>query len=49
MLLGMTHAELALVVFIFALVCVAQVVPRVGAFVGRKLAGKSSPRLPPGP
>jgi len=47
MLLGMTHAELALVVFIFGLVCIAQVVPRAGAFVGRKLGPRPSSRVPP--
>jgi hypothetical protein len=39
MLFGMTEGEWGLVVFIFALVIVAAWVPRVGAFVGRKLSG----------
>ena len=47
MVLGMTHGELALVIFIFGLVFVAALVPRAGAFLGRALAG--SPRQPPPP
>jgi hypothetical protein len=39
----MTHGELGLVLFIFALVYVAAFVPRAGAYVGRRLAGRASP------
>jgi hypothetical protein len=39
MLLGMTRGEFALVVFVFGLVYSAALVPRVGAFVGRHVAG----------
>lgn len=45
MLLGMTYGEIALVVFVFGLVYSASRVPRVGAFVGRRLAAK--PARPP--
>jgi hypothetical protein len=45
MVLGMTHGELGLVLFIFALVYSAAWVPKLGAAVGRALAGKQ----PPGP
>jgi hypothetical protein len=41
MVLGMSHSELGLVIFIFGLVYVALLVPKAGAFVGRKLAGKA--------
>jgi len=46
MILGMTHGELALVVFIFGLVYAAALVPRLGAFIGRRLAGKPARRPP---
>jgi hypothetical protein len=39
MLLGMTRGEAGLVLFIFALVYCAQIVPRIGGFLGEKLAG----------
>jgi hypothetical protein len=43
----MTQGELTLVVFVFGLVYVAAFVPRFGAFVGRKLAGKpTAPTTP---
>jgi hypothetical protein len=42
MLLGMTRGELGLVVFVFLLVYSAALVPKVGAFLGRKLAGGAS-------
>ena len=41
MVFGMTHGELGLVLFIFALVYSAQVVPKVGARVGAWLGRKS--------
>ncbi len=34
MLLGMTRGEIGLVLFIFGLVYAAQLVPRLGAFLG---------------
>ena len=40
MILGMTHGELGLVLFIFALVYGAQVVPKVGERVGVWLSRK---------
>jgi hypothetical protein len=48
MVLGMTHGELGLVLFVFGLVFSAALVPRLGAFIGRKLAGagKKSPAPP---
>jgi hypothetical protein len=47
MILGMTHGELALVLFVFGLVYVAALVPRLGAFVGRRLAGGARSRQEP--
>ncbi len=47
MVLGMTHGELGLVLFVFCLVYFASVVPKLGAFVGRRLAGKPASRRPP--
>jgi len=44
MILGMTRGELGLVTFIFALVVSAAFVPRVGAALGRLLAGKPARR-----
>jgi hypothetical protein len=38
MLLGMTRGEIGLVLFIFALVYFAQIVPKIGEFLGEKLA-----------
>jgi hypothetical protein len=38
----MTEGELLLVAFIFALVYSAAYVPRVGGWLGRKLAGKGA-------
>jgi hypothetical protein len=43
MLLGMTAGELGLVVFVFVVVYIAALVPKVGAFIGRKLSGGASP------
>ena len=43
MILGMTKGELGLTVFIFGLVYVANWVPRFGAWVGARLAGKGGP------
>jgi len=40
MVLGMTHGELGLVIFIFALVYSAQIVPKIGARVGASLGRK---------
>jgi hypothetical protein len=40
MMFGMTRGELGLVVFIFALVWSAQILPRVGDLVGRLLFGR---------
>ncbi len=40
MIFGMTHGELGLVAFIFAIVYGAQVVPKVGERVGMWLARK---------
>jgi len=40
MLLGMTHGELELVVFVFALIYVAQWVPKAGDWVGALLSRK---------
>ncbi len=40
MIFGMTHGELGLVVFIFALVYGAQVVPKIGERVGTWMARK---------
>lgn len=40
MIFGMTHGELGLVAFIFALVYGAQVVPKVGERVGAWFARK---------
>jgi hypothetical protein len=40
MLFGMSPGEVGLVVFIFGLVYFAQLVPRLGAFVGEKLGGR---------
>jgi hypothetical protein len=40
MWLGMTHGELGLVVFLFALVWGAQLVPTVGERIGALLARK---------
>jgi hypothetical protein len=37
----MTHGEIVLVAFVFGLVYFAAFVPRLGAFVGRKLAGQA--------
>jgi len=48
MLLGLTGGEFALVAFVFGLVYVAAFVPRFGAFVGRKLAGRTAARPRPG-
>ena len=39
----MTRGEIGLVLFIFALVYFALLVPKVGAYVGRMLAGKPKP------
>jgi len=44
----MTTGEIELVVFVFGLVYAAAFVPRFGAFVGRKLAGGSTPPPPTG-
>jgi hypothetical protein len=44
MLLGMTCGEIALVVFVFGLVYSASRVPRLGAFIGRKLAPRPGSR-----
>lgn len=40
MWLGMTHGEAGLVVFVFALVYAAQIVPKVGERVGGWLSRK---------
>ena len=40
MLLGMTHGELGLVLFVFVLVYAAQWVPVIGERVGTWLSGK---------
>ncbi len=42
MVLGMTHGELGLVLFIFGLVYAAHVVPKIGARVGDWLARKKT-------
>ena len=42
MLLGMTHGELALVVFIFALVYASRLLPRAGDLLGRLLGDKEA-------
>jgi hypothetical protein len=47
MILGMTHGEFALVVFVFALVYCALLVQKLGAYLGRALAGR--PKPPPAP
>ena len=40
MLLGMTRGEIGLLVFIFALVYFAQLVPRLGEFLGERVYAK---------
>jgi hypothetical protein len=40
MWLGMTHGEVGLVIFVFALVYAAQIVPKVGERVGVWLSRK---------
>ena len=42
MVLGMTHGELGLVLFIFVLVYSAQIVPTIGARVGAWFGRKPS-------
>jgi Sec-independent protein translocase protein TatA len=42
MLLGMTHGELGIVLFVFALVYGAQVAPKLGARAGEWLGRKKS-------
>jgi hypothetical protein len=41
MVLGMTHGELGLVLFIFALVYSAQIVPKLGARAGEWLGRRN--------
>jgi len=43
---GMTHGELGLVLFVFALVYFALLIPKAGAYVARALAGKPKPSAP---
>ncbi len=42
MLFGMTHGELALVVFIFGLVYVSRLLPRAGDLLGRLLGDEET-------
>ena len=42
MFLGMTHGEIALVVFIFALVYASRLLPRAGDLLGRLLGDKET-------
>lgn len=42
MLFGMTHGEIALVVFIFCLVYVSRLLPRAGDLLGRLLGDKEA-------
>jgi hypothetical protein len=46
MLFGMTRGELILVVFVFALVYFSLLIPKLGARIGRALAGKPKPPAP---
>lgn len=42
MVLGMTHGEIALVVFIFCLVYASRLLPRAGDWIGRLLGDEET-------